>query len=574
MPAAVLALYFLTLAILAGLGLHRIHLLYLLHVRRRAGLGAPGGWAAAASRLPGGAEEAGLPIVTIQLPIYNEAAVAPRLLEAVGRLDWPKDRLEIQVLDDSTDDTTGLLEAAAARLRADGLDIHVLHRARRDGFKAGALAAGLASARGSLIAVFDADFVPSPSFLREIVPGFSDPSIGMVQARWGHLNREHSWLTRVQALFLDGHFLIEHAARCVTGRFFNFNGTAGVWRRACIEDAGGWQGDTLTEDLDLSYRAQLAGWRFAFRPATVAPAELPVEIAAFKIQQRRWAKGSIQTARKLVPRILSAPLPLAVRAEALVHLTANAGYLVLLAFSLHLVPAMLVRPSTPQPFAAILDVSLYTLSTAAFWIFYVAAEREDGGRGGRALRTMPALMLVGVGLSLPNARAVIEGLFSTGGTFERTPKHGDEDGRAAPAPRRYRAGGARGIGDFPWLPALLGAYFAFGIGLALEKERWAFLPVLTLFAAGHATMAILEWREARGARHCALAQALPKSGQSSARAVPPASMPVLSAGTTMNPLARAAEIMSPDPLERTGVASKAPSRSSIRARRYQARPGF
>src|SRR5262245_31092775 len=508
MPALILALYFLTLGTLAGLGYHRIHLLILL---RRHGVGRSFGRAgrrradfardcvragsppfpessapanASASGDASAATDASLPLITVQLPIYNEASVAPRLLEAVCRLDWPKDRLEIQVLDDSTDDTHPLVEAIASRLRAEGNEIRVLHRERRDGYKAGALANGLASARGPLIAVFDADFAPAPGFLRETVPAFTDPSIGMVQARWGHLNREHSWLTRVEALFLDGHFFVEHAARHASGRFFNFNGTAGVWRRTCIEDAGGWQQDTLTEDLDLSYRAQLAGWRFAFLPEAVAPAELPVEIAAFKGQQHRWAKGSIQTARKLLPRILAASLPIGVRLEALLHLTANAGYLVLLAFSLLLVPAMLLRPRTPWPLAAFMDVALYTLSTAAFWAFYVAAERRAGGSGLRALATMPSLMLVGVGLSLNNARAVIEGFFSGGGAFERTPKHGFEDGRPLPAARRY--GAPRRA--WPWGPALLVAYFTLGIGLALREGRWPFLPILALFWAGHAVM--------------------------------------------------------------------------------------
>src|SRR5262245_26641174 len=388
MAAIVLTLYFVALLALAALGFHRIHLLRLLrrHRRRRSPLAPP-------PVLPEAAE---VPFVTVQLPLYNEASVAPRLLEAVCRLEWPRDRLEIQVLDDSTDDTLAVVESLAARLRTEGTEVRVLHRARRDGYKAGALAAGLAEARGTLIAVFDADFVPGPEFLREVVPAFADPGVGMVQARWGHLNREHSWLTRVQALLLDGHFLVEHAARFRSGRFFNFNGTAGVWRRACIEDAGGWQRDTLTEDLDLSYRAQLAGWRFVFQDATIAPAELPVEVAAFKGQQHRWAKGSIQTARKLLPRILAAPLPLAVRLEALLHLTANAGYLVLLAFSLLLPPAMLVRLHTPWPLAALLDVTLYALSTLAFWAFYVAADRQGGGDGRRALRTMPMLMVLGV----------------------------------------------------------------------------------------------------------------------------------------------------------------------------------
>ena len=291
-----LATYFLVLLILSIYGSHRYVMAY-LYYKYKGNLPAPRG----RFETP--------PRVTIQLPVYNEMYVVERLIDAVARIDYPRDRLEIQVLDDSTDETQGIARAKVERLKRHGHDIVYLHRNNRQGFKAGALQEGLKIARGELVAVFDADFVPSPDFLRKSVNYFTDERIGMVQVRWEHLNRDYSHLTQAQAIFLDGHFVIEHTARNRSGRFFNFNGTAGVWRRATIEDAGCWQHDTLTEDLDLSYRAQLKGWQFVYLPEVVSPAEVPVEMNAFKSQQHRWAKGSIQTARKLLPRILRSDLP-------------------------------------------------------------------------------------------------------------------------------------------------------------------------------------------------------------------------------------------------------------------------
>src|SRR5262245_20682974 len=263
------------------------------------------------------------PIVTVQLPLYNEVYVADRLIEAVCRFEYPRDRLEIQVLDDSTDETRGIAELAVRRFAAQGVDVTYFHRTDRVGFKAGALEAGLEVARGEFIAIFDADFIPTSDFLVRLMPHFADPGVGMVQARWGHINQDYSLLTKIQSILLDGHFVLEHGGRHRSGRFFNFNGTAGVWRRKAIDEAGGWQHDTLTEDLDLSYRAQLRGWRFVFVSSLIAPAEVPVEMNAFKSQQHRWAKGSIQTCRKLLPDLLRAKIPLGVKAEAFFHLTAN-----------------------------------------------------------------------------------------------------------------------------------------------------------------------------------------------------------------------------------------------------------
>src|SRR5262245_34069813 len=280
----ILVVYFFVLSILAIYGWHRYYLVY-LYMKNK-------GKVPVAPPLPASDQ---LPRVTIQLPIFNEMYVADRLIDAVCEMDYPRDRLEIQVLDDSTDETTGIAELAVRRHAARGFNISYLHRVDRTGYKAGALEAGLKEASGEFVAIFDSDFIPPADFLTRTLPHFStDPKIGMVQARWGHINQDYSLLTKIQSILLDAHFVLEHGGRNRAGCFFNFNGTAGIWRRAAIESAGGWQHDTLTEDLDLSYRAQLAGWRFVFLPDVVSPAEVPVEMNSFKSQQHRWAKGSIQ----------------------------------------------------------------------------------------------------------------------------------------------------------------------------------------------------------------------------------------------------------------------------------------
>src|SRR5687767_15271790 len=305
----ILATYFFVLVILAVYGWHRYYLVY-LYMKNK-------------DRHPLPAGVATLPVVTVQLPIYNEMYVADRLIDAVCELDYPRELLEIQVLDDSTDETRIVAERAVQRNAAKGIDITYLHRTDRTGYKAGALEAGMKVAKGEFIAIFDADFIPTEDFLRRTVPFFVDAKVAMVQARWGHINQDYSLLTKIQSILLDAHFVLEHGGRNRAGLFFNFNGTAGIWRRTAIIDAGGWQHDTLTEDLDLSYRAQSRGWKFVFLPHLVAPAEVPVEMNSFKSQQHRWAKGSIQTCRKLLPRILQSDLPLGVKTEAFFHLTAN-----------------------------------------------------------------------------------------------------------------------------------------------------------------------------------------------------------------------------------------------------------
>ena len=469
MRSLVLVLYFGTLGVLTVYGLHRWYLL-ILYWRHRADAPRPAGRFTVAPR------------VTVQIPIYNELYVARRVIEAVCALDWPKDRLEIQVLDDSTDDTRELIRLTVGRLSRAGHDIVHLVRDDRSGYKAGALAAGLARASGEFVAVFDADFVPPPGFLRALIDHFADPEVGMVQARWGHLNREASLLTRAQAMLLDGHFVIEHAARNRSGRFFNFNGTAGIWRRACIEAAGGWQHDTLTEDLDLSYRAQMTGWRFVFVDALGAPGELPVEMGAFKTQQHRWAQGSVQTARKLLPAILRGPLPWRIKLESIFHLTANGGYVLMILLALLIGPAVYIRRDDGWYQLATIDFPLIAVSLVSIAVFYLVSQRVLYGRWRDAVAYVPVLMAVGIGISINNARAAIRGLRATRDEFRRTPKYALAGvAPASLAARKYRAG--RGLDT--WIELALGTYFVGLIAGALFLRLWGAVPFLTLFAGGY-----------------------------------------------------------------------------------------
>ncbi|HET9597626.1 MAG TPA: cellulose synthase family protein [Anaeromyxobacteraceae bacterium] len=421
-----------------------------------------------------------LPRVTVQLPVFNEMYVVNRLIGAVCALDWPRELLEVQVLDDSTDETSEIARACVDRWREQGVDVRYVHRTNRHGFKAGALEHGLSLAKGELVAVFDADFVPEPDFLRRTVHFFTDPGVGMVQVRWEHLNRDYSALTQCQSILLDGHFVIEHTARNRSGAFFNFNGTAGVWRRETIRSAGGWQHDTLTEDLDLSYRAQLAGWRFVFLPQVTAPAEIPVEMNAFKSQQHRWAKGSIQTALKLLPRIFRAPLPVHVKREAFFHLTANFAYLLMIPLALLMPVSVMVRVGHGWYEVLLLDIPFFAAATASVCSFYWATQREIGVTGWRRVRYMPFLMALGIGLSVNNARAVVEALLGHSSGFTRTPKHGVRAPGESVARKRYKAA----VNFQPVVELALALYMTVGILFVLEREVYYSLPFLLLFQAG------------------------------------------------------------------------------------------
>jgi cellulose synthase/poly-beta-1,6-N-acetylglucosamine synthase-like glycosyltransferase len=467
-PAVVLGVYYGILTVLALYGVHRAVLLARWRRTRRLAC-TPPPWPDPPPR------------VTVQLPLYNERFVAERLLRAVAGLDYPRDRLEVQVLDDSTDDTSDCVAGVVAELVAAGLDIRHTRRRGRAGYKAGALAAGMQSARGELLCIFDADFVPPADFLRRTVPWFADPAIGMVQARWDHLNRSDSLLTEAQAVLLDGHFVIEHAARERGGCFFNFNGTAGVWRREAIRAAGGWQSDTLTEDLDLSYRAQLAGWRFLFLPDLAAPAELPGDIDAFKGQQHRWARGSVQTARKLLPALLRARLPWRVKLEALVHLTHNASYPLMMLLAALVFPAMLLRRGAAAWQIAAIDLPLFAAATLSVLAFYAASQVTLEQRGRRFARFLPAVLATGIGLSASNTAAVLGGLVRRGGVFERTPKVPAEGSRRVAAGFEYRATRRGSV----MVEVGLAAYFLVAIGAAARLGMWSSLPFLLLFLHGY-----------------------------------------------------------------------------------------
>ena len=450
------AVYLLVLGLLGIFGLHRSWLVW-TYLRRT-----PTSTSTRTSTEPS-------PVVTVQLPIFNELAVAERLIDAVAAIRWP--RLEIQVLDDSEDETVEICARKVAELREKGIDAVHVRRGTRQGFKAGALQNGLHTAKGELICIFDADFLPDPDVLERAVPAFSDLRVAMVQLRWGHLNREASWLTRAQALLLDGHFAVEHGARHAAGRFFNFSGTAGVWRRAAIVDAGGWQHDTLTEDMDLSYRAQLRGWRFVYLDGAEVPAELPADMAAFRSQQFRWAKGQTQVARKLLPSVVRARLPLAVKLEAGFHLANNVAYILLLALGLLMLPQVVA--GGPPPGGAALEALVLAVGTGSVAAFYLAA------RGGRALSELPLVMALCCGLALSQSRAVVEALAGRASGFVRTPKRG-AGGPVYPSPPSR----------LPLVELTLAGYFALTAALAAAGGRWATLPFALLFAAGFAAVAL------------------------------------------------------------------------------------
>jgi len=420
MQILLLAAYCTVLLVLCTYGAHRAHLVYQCwRHRRRIQVG---------ERPVHVAEEA-LPTVTIQLPIFNEATVAARLIAATGKLDYPSDKLEIQVLDDSTDETVRIAREAVAALVANGIDAQYVRRTSRYGYKAGALDYGLKTAKGELVAVFDADFVPQASFLRDIVGHFQDARTGMVQTRWGHMNRDQSLFTQIQALMLDGHHMVENRARFGAGHMFNFSGTGGIWRRAAIEAAGGWQHDTLTEDLDLSYRAQMAGYRFVYRSDVLTPSELPEDMSAFRAQQFRWAKGTVQTARKLLKRVVSSKLPFSQRVEACFHMLPHFAYPMMVMLSLLLLPALIFMPATDLKTMLLIDLPLCFGATGSIATFYITAEVAQGRSGWGAARRLPALIALGAGLAPHLTAAVFDGLTSMSGEFVRTPKRGSVAGR-------------------------------------------------------------------------------------------------------------------------------------------------
>ncbi len=468
LETTVVGIYFFVLFLLTLYGAHRYILTYLFFRYKKP------------VEFKGTFEESQLPQVTVQLPIFNEKYVLRRLVEAVCNFDYPRDRLEIQILDDSTDETKFLAAELCREYREKGYDIVHIHREDRTGYKAGALDNGMKVAKGEFLAIFDADFIPPPDFLRRTIHAFTDPEIGMVQVRWEHINRDYSLLTKAQAIFLDGHFAIEHAARYYSGRFFNFNGTAGIWRRQCIEDAGGWQHDTITEDLDLSYRAQLAGWKFLYLNDIAAPAELPVEMNAFRSQQHRWAKGSIETAIKLLPTVLKAPLSLSQKIEAFFHLTGNFSYIFLALLAILMPTAILIRIQSGWGHTLYVDLPFLLAGTLPLFIFYSAAQAEITESWFKRSLYIPFALMLGAGMSLNNCKAVLEALFGYKTEFTRTPKFNIQKKGESWLTRRYR-------GAKSWLPVVefaIAIYLTYVILFVLYKEAYLALPFLFLFQLG------------------------------------------------------------------------------------------
>jgi cellulose synthase/poly-beta-1,6-N-acetylglucosamine synthase-like glycosyltransferase len=467
---ALLIPYFIVLIILAAYGGHRYWMVFLYYKHRKQKTTVP----------PAYFDD--LPRITVQLPIFNEQYVVDRLLDAVCRLDYPKEKLDIQLLDDSTDETVEVARILVDRYAALGHPVQYLHRNNREGFKAGALAKGLKTAKGEFVAIFDADFVPPPDFLLKCIHHFTDPKIGMVQARWTHINRHYSVLTEVEAILLDGHFVLEHSARSRSGVFFNFNGTAGMWRRSAIDEAGGWEHDTLTEDTDLSYRAQLKGWKFVYLQDVECPAELPVEMTAFKTQQARWAKGLIQVSKKILPMVLRSHAPRAVKIEAFYHLTANLSYPLMIVLSVLLMPAMIIRFYQGWFQMLYIDLPLFMASTFSISSFYLVSQKElFPKRWLRSLLYLPLLMALGIGLTITNTRAVLEALAGKQTAFARTPKYRVESKKDRVGAKKYR----RRLGWVPWIELLIGTYFALAIYYAVDNENYFTVPFLLLFVIGY-----------------------------------------------------------------------------------------
>jgi len=420
------------------------------------------------------------PKVTIQLPVFNERYVVERLITSVCRFDYPKELLEIQVLDDSTDDTVDIAKAVVAQKQQQGFDVVYLHREDRSGFKAGALKEGLKVAKGELVGIFDADFIPNPDFLKETIPYFTDPAIGMLQTRWGHVNGDYSLLTCAQSMGIDGHFGVEQAARAWSGFFMNFNGTAGIWRKKTIEDAGGWQADTLTEDLDLSYRAQLRGWKLQFAPEVVCPAELPVTITAFKSQQHRWAKGSIQTAKKNIAELFKADISILVKIQAFLHLTHYMVHPMMLLVVLTSIPMLYTQWLFTHLAYPIIIFTLLCLATCGPSSLYLFSQHILHRKWKSRIKFLPLLMFLGTGIAVNNTKAILEALLNIKSGFVRTPKYGIQ----LKGDRWEGKGYLIPITSVSIFEFFMGLYSLTGLLLFLFYSKYLISPFLLIYTAG------------------------------------------------------------------------------------------
>lgn len=476
MKTAVLTIYFTILSILSIYGVHRLWMLF-LYYKHKKDVPQPKG------------DENYLPHVTVQLAVFNEMNVIERLMDYVVKMEWPKDKLEIQLLDDSTDETIKVAQAVCERYRNLGFDIAYIHRTDRTGFKAGALNHGLKVAKGELVAMFDADFLPTPDFLKKAVPHFADDKIAFVQGCWDHLNRDFNLLTQVQAILLDGHFVFEHTARHRSNAFFNFSGTAGMWRVAAIADAGGWQHDTITEDADLSYRAQLKGWRGIYLKDLVVPAELPVEVNAFKSQQHRWAKGNAQVIRKLMKTLLTSKESLHTKAECWFHLTANCNYMLMVVLAIIMIPCMILRAGTSPKVLLMTDAPFFIFNAVSVCLYFILSQKETSNNKNwkSRIKYIPGLMSLGIGLGLNQAKAVLEGFFTNNLEFKRTPKLGvDEHGKAT----------SKAVYKVPknlltFLDLAFAVYYFVALVFAIYIRKWASVPFLWLFFSGFAYISLM-----------------------------------------------------------------------------------
>lgn len=483
MEIVLLTVYVLALIVLSGFGLYAL-VMVVIYLRLRP-----------SDPVQGPAlEEEDLPMVTVQLPVFNERYVIERLVDAVCALDWPKEKLEIQVLDDSTDDTVAISREIVARKKEQGYLIELIHRTDRSGFKAGALKGGLEVSEGEYVAIFDADFIPESRFLRDTVPHLVNASdVGMVQARWEHLNSDYSLITRIQAMALDAHFAMEQQVRNRARVFINFNGTAGVWRKACIIDAGDWHSDTLTEDLDLSYRAQLRGWRFLYLNDVTVPAELPAEVNGLKLQQFRWTKGAIETAKKHLWRVWRSDQSLAVKLHATVHLTSNVVFPFILFIAILNLPIVLIKQAHPELDLYFNMMAIFILASVSTFLFYLCAQRDLRGDWKQRMMLFPVFMAGTMGMAVNNTRAVLEALFGRKSDFKRTPKYNilkKGDNWKGSLYRFSRVDGGTLI------ELLLALYFAVAIGVSIWLAEIAALPFQLMYLFGFGFAGVLSLKHA------------------------------------------------------------------------------
>lgn len=480
MEIILLIIYFLSLSVLFGFGIHGLVMLYYYHKTLHI-------------KEPEVDFDGEYPQVTIQLPIFNEMYVVERLIEAVCNIDYPQDKMEIQVLDDSTDNTVALSEKLCNEYSDKGFDIKLIHRTDRTGFKAGALKNGLTQAKGDYVAIFDADFVPKREFLKKTVPHFQNPKVGCVQTRWEHLNESYSFLTRAQALALDGHFVIEQQVRNKAGFFINFNGTAGIWRKSTIEDAGNWQADTLTEDLDLSYRAQLKDWKFVFLNNVTSPAELPADINALKTQQFRWTKGAVETAKKMLPAVFKSALSVKMKLECFVHLTSNIVFPFIILVALLNVPLVVLKNNVTGLDQFYTLMSVFVLASISTFMFYLYAQRAIHLDWRRRLLLFPVFLAGSMGFAVNNTKAVIEALINKKTGFTRTPKYKIVDEQDEWKKKKYKQ---KKISATVIFELLLTAYFVLGIAISVYYTEIAAIPFQLLFLMGFGTVGWMSLRHA------------------------------------------------------------------------------